>query len=188
MEFKQATYKRINKKITMKCNGYTQKDKNRICVYFHYYNNDNKPFYIGQGTIDRAFRFGKTTRNYRWWSIVKDISLVKVIIKHIDVSIEESIELEHKYIVNYKPYANISEGIGNTNINKYDNKNCKGVVKLDLNGNFISDYISAKEAAKSVNGYGTDITKCCRNKRKQYKGYKWIYFEDYYSDIKPNHN
>lgn len=127
MKFKQATYKRINKKITMKCNGYTQKDKNRICVYFHYYNNDNKPFYIGQG-------------------------------------------------------------IGNTNINKYDNKNCKGVVKLDLNGNFISDYISAKEAAKSVNGYGTDITKCCRNKRKQYKGYKWIYFEDYYSDIKPNHN
>lgn len=39
-------------------------DKDRICVYLHYYNNEDLPFYIGSGTLDRAFRF--SSRSIEW--------------------------------------------------------------------------------------------------------------------------
>ena len=188
MNFKQVRHKRIINKVTLKSNGYTRKDSNRICVYFHYYDNNTIPFYIGQGTLDRAFRFGKYHRNDKWFHVVKDTNLVKVVIKHIDISIEKSIRLEKEYINQYNPIANISKGVGATNINKYENKLCKSVVKLDLNGDYINDYISIKEAAKTVNGCASTITKCCKGKLNQYKGFKWVYFKDYYSDINPNHS
>lgn len=36
-------------------NNKTFKDKYRICTYIHYYDNETVPFYIGQGTLNRAF-------------------------------------------------------------------------------------------------------------------------------------
>lgn len=37
--------------------GFQLKDLNRICVYLHYYDKEQNPFYVGQGSIRRAFSF-----------------------------------------------------------------------------------------------------------------------------------
>ena len=178
--FKLSKAKIRKSKETLNTLGFKDTDKNRICVYFHYYNNERNPFYIGQGTLDRAVRMGKHHRNEKWFEKVKNISLVKVEIIHIDITIEESIKLEHEYILKYKPIANISTGLGSRDITNHINKNSKGVVKIDVNGNIIADYSSVKEAAIKNNCYATDITKCCKNKRKTYKGFIWKYTTDVY--------
>ena len=89
------------KHVTPLSQGYNTCDLNRICVYEHYYNNENKPFYVGQGTIRRAFIL-TTNRNVGWRNKVKDVSLVKVRIVSIDITIDESIKLETKLIAKYK--------------------------------------------------------------------------------------
>lgn len=72
--------------------GFQLKDLNRICVYLHYYDKEQNPFYVGQGSIRRAFSF--TSRNKLWKEKVIDITKVKVNIFKIDITIEESIQLE----------------------------------------------------------------------------------------------
>ena len=52
--------------------GYTTADLNRICVYSHVYDNEENPFYIGQGRLSRAFNF--TNRDNAWKSKVIDIN------------------------------------------------------------------------------------------------------------------
>lgn len=44
--------------------GFHLNDLNRICVYLHYYDNEINPFYVGQGSINRAFSFSR--RNKLW--------------------------------------------------------------------------------------------------------------------------
>lgn len=50
----------------------------------------------------------------------------------------------------------------------------KPVIKLDMIGNYLDEYISAKEA-ELKNGICKDkVSACCRNERKTAGGYKWI--------------
>lgn len=139
-----------NKRNTINRDNYSTKDIKRQCVYFHYYN--NKLFYIGQGTIKRAYNFNKFERTSKWHSIAKDINNVNVVIKHIDISFEESIMLEKEYIDKYKPIANIINGITITD-SVWDIKlqNVK-IERLDLNNNVIGEYDSVKDAALAVKG------------------------------------
>lgn len=61
-------------------------------------------------------------------------------------------------------------------------KTGKGVQKIveqyDLNGNFISEYSSCREAARSIGApYHVGISSCCIGKQRTAYGYKWKYKE-----------
>lgn len=53
----------------------------------------------------------------------------------------------------------------------------KKVLQFDKQGNFIQEFPSASEAAKSVNSHLSHITECCNEKPKRlsHKGFKWKY-------------
>lgn len=52
----------------------------------------------------------------------------------------------------------------------------KPVIQLSLEGEFIREFPSIKEAARSLNiKSDRDIIRCCRGERKSRAGYKWIY-------------
>lgn len=52
----------------------------------------------------------------------------------------------------------------------------KKVQQFDLNGNFIKEFNSCREAAKNINApYHVGISACCIGKQKTAYGYKWKY-------------
>ena len=54
----------------------------------------------------------------------------------------------------------------------------KPVIQLTLNGEFVREWESAKEAGR--NGFDSSaVTKCCRGKLKTHKGFLWMYADDY---------
>lgn len=56
-----------------------------------------------------------------------------------------------------------------------NNKSSKKVFQYDLNGQFIKEYPSAKEASRE-NGFSQGhISEVCRGEMKKYKGYVWRY-------------
>ena len=188
--------------------GFNTNDLNRICVYLHYYNNEKIPFYVGQGTINRAFNF--ISRNKLWKEKVKNISKVKVYIYKIDISIEESINLEKELIANN---LRINEGgvllnnndghtaigkIGKDNYfydkhlydklngnynNKYNNNTLSiPVIQIDILGNIIKKWSSATEAEEKGKFQASCISGCCLGKRKIHNGFQWIFEKDYDKD------
>lgn len=57
-------------------------------------------------------------------------------------------------------------------------KNSKPIVQLNLDGSFVKEWKSAKEAQN--NGYkANDIRACVRGKQKTSRGYKWMDLEEY---------
>lgn len=187
---------------------YSFKDLERICVYFHYYNDEELPFYVGQGTISRAFNFNN--RNNLWKNKVKDASKVKVVINKIDISIEDSITIEKELIAKYKCIENggclVNGNEGDTCIgkkgnenyfynkhfigkengnygNKYElNPNSKPVLQIDILGNIVKEWASATEAEEIGHFYAGCIADCCSGKRNIHKGYQWIYKNNYDTD------
>lgn len=190
--------------------GFQFKDLKRICVYLHYYNNEELPFYVGQGSINRAFNF--ISRNKLWKDKVKDESKVKVVIYKIDISIEDSITIEKELIAKYKKIeeggslVNGNDGdtaIGKTGSenyfydkhlfgkdngnygNKYDsNILSKPVIQIDILGNFVKEWASATEAEEIGGFHAGPISSCCSGKRHIHAGYQWIYKVNY----NPNKN
>jgi hypothetical protein len=55
----------------------------------------------------------------------------------------------------------------------------KGIVKLSLNGDFLNEYSSSKEAEEYNDISRKAITKCCSGKSKTSGGYIWKYKENY---------
>lgn len=52
------------------------------------------------------------------------------------------------------------------------------IVQLDLNGNYIKIWDCTVEASK--NGFDAGhIRECCKGRRKNHKGFKWMYLKDY---------
>jgi len=79
----------------------------------------------------------------------------------------------------------LQSGIGRKSIIKPKNykikqlKQRKKIVQLDLQGNFIKEH----EGITLVEGFtATNISACCRGKDKSYKGFRWMYAEDYYNN------
>lgn len=90
------------------------------------------------------------------------------------------------YIWMYKDSYNqdvLDERINNVEPVKIANLKNSTIIKLDINGNFVSRHNTAKDGADSVNGDKSAIIKCCKGKAKTHKGYKWIYEEDYKGDV-----
>lgn len=165
--------------------GYHLEDYNRQCVYLHYYDNEEQPFYVGQGTIGRAFAFAKRTTNY--YNKVKDVNLIKVKIHSIDITPNEGIKIETELISKYKfesdggSLVNIEVGGRGGSRGKYkDNKLSKPVLQLDKYGNIIKRWDSAAQARDIAGFDASTITKCCRHipKYNSHKGFKWEYEGD----------
>ena len=54
----------------------------------------------------------------------------------------------------------------------------KPVIQLTLDGEFVREWESAKEAGR--NGFDSSaVTKCCRGKLKSHKGFRFMYYDDY---------
>lgn len=56
-------------------------------------------------------------------------------------------------------------------------KKSKPIIQYDLNGNFIQEWVSATEAAKSLGKDKANICICCKGRTKYAYGYKWKYKE-----------
>jgi hypothetical protein len=63
------------------------------------------------------------------------------------------------------------------------NRRSKKVIQCDLEGNFIKEWISAKEASRSLRI--CHITSCCRGERKWAGGYTWKYKDGVIKKSKP---
>lgn len=62
----------------------------------------------------------------------------------------------------------------------------KPMLQIDLNGNVICEWSGAREASKLLNIKQDCIWACCHHKRKTYKGFIWIFKNEY--EIKFNLN
>lgn len=60
-----------------------------------------------------------------------------------------------------------------------DNPYSKNIVQLNLEGEFIKIWDSIREAEREEFFDHSKIIRCCKNKQKSHKGFKWMYYEDY---------
>lgn len=170
--------------------GYHLEDYNRRVVYAHYYDNEDKPFYIGEGTLQRAFVLTGNRRTKYYNDYAKDINKIRVKILHIDVSLEEALKLEHELIDTYK---RISDGgsLINVDYNRgggHRDSLEKAIYQFDKDGNFIKEYKSISDASKVLSINHSSIGSCCvRRKAHHYAGgFLWRYAKEF-NNIQPTH-
>ncbi|MBQ3306892.1 MAG: hypothetical protein IJG68_01730 [Bacilli bacterium] len=157
--------------------GYHLEDYNRHVVYEHYYDNEEVPFYVGEGTLQRAFVLCGNRRTSHYNEKAKDINLIKVKIVAIDVSTKEALELETKLINKYK---RISDGGSLINV---DYKRGGGrrkslerrIYQYDIKGNLLTSYCSAAEAERITGIKASNISLCAKGHKAHNTagGYKW---------------
>lgn len=169
--------------------GYHLEDYNRHVVYEHYYDNEELPFYVGEGTLQRAFVLSGNRRTNNYNNKAKDINLIRVKIVAIDVSIEEALKLETDLINKYK---RISDGGSLINID-YNRggglRTCleKPVYQFTIWGEFISEYKSVNEASRQLNIDAVCIGNCCRGIKHHNTagGYKFRYTREFETKFTP---
>ena len=54
----------------------------------------------------------------------------------------------------------------------------KRVLQLSLSGDLIKEWESTRECARNGFNHGA-VAACCRGEKKQYKGFRWMYYDDY---------
>lgn len=160
--------------------GYHLEDYNRHVVYEHYYDSEDKPFYVGEGTLQRAFVLCGNRRTSYYNQKAKDINLIRVKIVAIDVTNEEALKLEDELIHKYKK---VSEGGTLINI---DYKRGGGlrecleipVYQFTILGEFIAKYKSAAEAARVLHLSQANIGSCCKGHKGHNTcgGFKFRYY------------
>ncbi len=78
------------------------------------------------------------------------------------------------------PKENSNHGTRNERISKAmtNGKLSKTVLQLSLSGDLIKEWESTRECER--NGFNhSSVVKCCRGEIPQYKGFLWMYYEDY---------
>jgi group I intron endonuclease len=75
---------------------------------------------------------------------------------------------------------NIKNKISNTlkgikRSEEFKKKHCKPIIQKTLNGVFIREWDSIKEASKTLNISNGNISNCCSGRIKTFKGYVWAY-------------
>ncbi len=163
--------------------GYHLEDYNRHVVYEHYYNEETLPFYVGEGTLQRAFVLKGNRRNKYYNDKVKDINLIRVKIVAIDVSIEEALKLETELINKYK---RISDGGSLINVDYKRGgglRTCleKSIYQFTIWGEFIAEYRSAAEASRKLGLNMANICSCCKGTKGHNTcgGYKFRYTREF---------
>lgn len=181
---RQSTTSKNKFKDTPLKHGFHTEDYHRLCVYAHYYDNEQLPFYIGSGSIGRAFSFDNgRTPGYK--NKVKDVNLVKVEILEIDVNKDYILDIESNYI---KKYGLIEEGgcllnscIRNCGGSKVGNSRSIAVIQLNKKGEFIKEWVSANNASNVLGIDSSCIIKVCKHlpKYNSAGGFKWMYKSEY---------
>ena len=169
--------------------GYHLEDYNRHVVYEHYYDNEDLPFYVGEGTLQRAFVLGGNRRTSYYNEKAKDINLIKVKIIAIDVTTEEAIKLETELINKYKK---ISDGGSLINVDYKRGgglRICleKPVYQFTIWGEFIAEYRSASEASRVLGLNMANICNCCKGIKGHNTcgGFKFRYYREFETYITP---
>lgn len=167
--------------------GYHTEDYNRHVVYEHYYDDEILPFYVGEGTIHRAFVIGENRRTIHYNNKVKDVNLVKVKIVAIDISIKEAIEIETKLINKYK---RISDGGSLINVDYKRGGGLrksleKKVYQFTIWGEYIAEYKSVAEAARCLNLNSVNISLCCTGHQKTCGGFKFRHYRKFETKFIP---
>lgn len=171
-------------------------------VYEHRFTN-GIVFYVGQGCRYRDIN--TFNRNTKWYELTKDVSYTVHRIKE-NLSEIESLELEKELILKYgrldKETGTLCNkndgGIGGKGEDNYffgkqlfgkDNGNFGNkfannslsipIYRLDLQGNILYAYESAKEAEEVYGYISNNITECCNGKRGLHKGYQFIKQQNY---------
>lgn len=153
-------------------------DKYKCCTYIHYYDNEQYPFYIGSGTMLRAFSFNSNERNIHWNDKVKDVNKLRVVIYKFNISKKKAREYEEELINKYSKY-NCLCNIKNTNVKYADYKINHTVDKrnwacFDLKGNHIKTFETLKDAAEEYLTYESTIKRCAKED-KIFRGIiKWV--------------
>lgn len=169
--------------------GYHLEDYDRHVVYEHYYNNEEFPFYVGEGTLQRAFVLGGNRRTSYYNEKAKDINLIKVKIIAIDVTTEEAIKLETELINKHKK---ISDGGSLINVDYKRGgglRICleKPVYQFTIWGEFIAEYRSASEASRVLGLNMANICNCCKGIKGHNTcgGFKFRYYREFETYITP---
>ena len=173
----------INKKESLKQKLFREQgydyvtDKYKYCTYIHYYNNEKYPFYIGSGTMQRAFSFNNKDRTIHWNNKVKDINKLKVIIYKFDITKNEAKKYEQKLIAYYNKFNCLCNSrcidIKLTSYKIDNDINKRNWACFDLKGNHIKTFHTLKEAAEEYLTY-ENIIKTCAKKDTIFRGIiKW---------------
>ena len=189
---KVTTSKNKEKDVPIK-HGYHLEDYGRHVVYEHYYADEPKPFYVGEGTLQRAFVLKGSRRTAEYNAKVIDINLISVKIVAIDVTTEEAIQLETELIDKYK---RICEGGTLVNV---DYKRGGGrrvslerkIYQYSRNGELIAEYDSAAEASRVTGIKACNIGLCAKGHpaHNTAGGFKWRYNDKFEIEETPyNYN
>lgn len=163
--------------------GYHLEDYERQCVYLHYYDDSEVPFYVGQGTLQRAFVLKGTRRNDEYNAIAEDINKIRVEIVAIDVTPEEGVELEGQLIAKYKFISDggslvnvVSKGRGGIQ----NPEKMIAVCQFTMSGDYIKTFKSMKDACRETGGDTKSIRKCCLNPMFMFscKKFRWRFAKD----------
>ena len=154
--------------------------KPKFYVYQHIYNDgvNSRIVYIGKGSVDkngydkRAYNFYK--RNQKYSTFINEVGRenIKVMIIARFKSESDAIYLENELHELYDDLFSISN-------KQMAEMHFIPVVQLTLDSEFIAEYKSESDAAKQ--GFEPrNISACCKKKRSTYKGFKWLYADEYY--------
>lgn len=151
-------------------------DDKENCVYLHYYDNESIPFYVGQGSITRAYAFSYHGRNKYWADKVKDFNKVKVKIVAKNISLNKRLRIEKEYINLYYKSGNLTNIQIGINDNRTDIPIDKGrfrIIALDKDKNKIDEFISYEDAAYKAYSTKADIKNAIKS-HKLFRNCYWI--------------
>ena len=162
--------------------GYHLEDYKRIVVYEHYYDNEELPFYVGSGTLGRAFYLCGIRRCDEYNAKAIDENKIRVKIVAIDIDKKDAVALEKELWRKYKRECEggslvntIPGGKGGNNGQTYATKQ---IERIDKFGNVIETFNSIKEAADKYSLDSSRITKVCKGKSFTTFGYRFRYKQD----------
>lgn len=163
------------------CNGLSPSHRNYKWLYLDDYKNENYNIFKGYKfpsivQLDLNGKYIKTWDGV--YEIIKQLKLDRTSIYNCCVGITSSSGgyqwlYETDFLNgNFEYYKN------------KQNKKYKPIVQLDLEGNFIKEWLGSKEASVKLNIFATGITSCCKGKCNKAYGYIWKYLEEYNNQIK----
>lgn len=137
---------------------------------------EKHPFYGHRHTQEtkEQIRQSKLGKHYGWKHTEEHKNNMSKLMK----GRKFSDETRRKMSENHADFSGERNPMYGTHRTGSENPNSKPIVQLTLSGEFVQQYAYIRQA--SINGR-TYISKCCKGKREQWNGYKWMYLEDYLS-------
>lgn len=155
-------------------------------VYRHRRLDTFEVFYVGIGKSKKR-AYAKSGRSDWWTKVINKVNYSVEILKK-GISLEEAQELEELLI---KEYGRRDLGLGNLvnqtdggefNLNiskearrKISESKYKPVIKYDLNGNYLEEFVSVSEAAKDIKVSTGNICGNIKGLTKDVKGFRYSY-------------